>query len=92
MFTENLAAFIDTDDFAVAGTIGSTTVNGIFDKPTADALEFAAGRRLTFMCIGSDLPAITLGTTTLVIAATTYTIVENNDDGQGLNTLTLEAA
>lgn len=90
MMTETLADFLSTNEFAVAATIGASTVNGLLDKPTANALDYAAGRRITFICAAADLPAFTLGTTTLTIGSTTYTIVNDDDDGFGLTTLTLE--
>lgn len=89
-FTEALDDFFDTDDFATNATIGASTVPGILDNGYAEAFGMAAGSKPTFLCKVADLPTITLGTTTAVIAGTTYTIVERQPDGHGLVTLVLE--
>lgn len=91
MMTEAFAEFFAPAEFASTATIGAVSVNGILDRPTADALDYAAGRRVTFVCAESALPAITLGSTTLTIGATTWVIVADDDDGAGVATLTLEA-
>ena len=90
MIAEDLDAFLDTDDFAVPGTIGASTVNGIFDNGYAAALQFAAGTKPTFLCKTADLPTVTLGTTTITINGTSYVIQEREPDGYGLETLVLE--
>lgn len=82
--------FFNTDEFAVEATIGTTAVKGIFDNAYAGALEYAAGTKPVFLCNSADLPAITLGTTTLAIGAATYTIVGREPDGHGLVSLVLE--
>lgn len=90
-FAETLADFLDTDDFAITATVGASSVDGIFNNGYAESFGVVAGSQPTFLCKVSDLPAITLGTTTAVINSTTYTIVEKQPDGFGLTTLVLEA-
>lgn len=92
MMTETLSDFLNTDEFATAALVGASAVNGIFDNGYAEAFGIAAGTKPTFLCKVADLPALTLGTTTAVIGGVTYTIVENQPDGLGLTTLTLEKA
>lgn len=92
MMTESLDEFLDTDDFAVDATIGGSTVAGLFNNGYAEAFDIAAGSKPTFLCKVADLPTLTLGTSTAVIGGTTYTIVENQADGYGLTTLTLQSA
>lgn len=91
MMTEDLDAFLDTDDFAVAATVGASTVNGVFDNGHAEVLEHYAGTKPTFLCTEDSLPALTLGVSTIVISSTTYLIVGRMPDGFGLVTLVLEA-
>jgi hypothetical protein len=90
MMTEDLDEFLDTDDFAVPGTIGASTVNGIFDNGYGEALDYAAGTKPTFLCKTADLPSITEGTTTVTIGGTAYVIAKRQPDGHGLETLVLE--
>ena len=86
------AAFLDTDDFGEAVTIGGQSVEGIFDdeylgSDIGEAIVSSSEPR--FVCRTSDLPAITYDSTTLVRGATTYVIVEPQDDGTGMTTLIL---
>ncbi len=84
--------FFSTDDFALAATIGGSTVYGIFDN---EYLAFevegvaVASNNPTFLCRASDLPAITYGTTTATINAIAYVIVEEKPDGTGITLLEL---
>lgn len=86
------AELLDTDDFAVAATIGASTVNGIFDRPYGETFDLVAGSKPTFLCAESDLPSLTLGTSTAVINGDTWLIVERQPDGHGLVTLVLEGS
>jgi hypothetical protein len=75
----------------VEATIGITTVSGIFDAPSNNALnDFVTGNSPTFLAQSSTLPAITIGITTLTMAVTVYTIAEVRPDGAGMTTLVLE--
>jgi hypothetical protein len=88
-FTEDLAEFLSTDDFAVAATYnGATTVNGIFDNDYINdsAMESSRPR---FVCKQSDVPAVAHGDT-LVVSAVTYHVASVEPDGTGLVTLVLE--
>ena len=85
---ENFTPFFT--DFASIATIGAASVSGLFDKGYAEAFDIA-GNKPSLLCKVADLPALTLGTSTAVIAGVTYTIVENQPDGHGLTTLMLEA-
>jgi hypothetical protein len=89
-FTEDLGAFLLTDDFAITVTIGGASVNGLWDN--ADAITFnVAGTKPTFLCKESDVAAISIGTTTLTNGSTVYTIIDSQPDGHGLVSLILEA-
>lgn len=89
--TMDPAELLDTDDFAVAATIGASTVNGIFDNGYGESFNLVSGSKPTFLCAAADLPSLTLGTTTATIDGTAYKIVETQPDGHGLTTLVLEA-
>ena len=88
---DDAADMLDTDEFAEAATIGASTVNGIFDNGFGLGLDYAAGTKPTFLCRTTDLPTVTIGTTTATIDGDTYTIVGRQPDGHGLETLVLEA-
>ncbi len=82
MFTEDLDAFLSTDEHALAATLqGGTTVNGIFDADYVDTLGMA-GTNPVFVCKASAVAAGDIGKT-LVISSTTYTIRNRQpiDDG-----------
>ena len=80
MFTEDLTVFFDTDDFAIAATVGSTTVPVIFDAEFIGALG-VAGTNPVALAKASD-SAAAVGAT-IVISGTSYIIRvrEPQDDG-----------
>lgn len=83
MFTEDLDAFFDADEHALAATLqGGTTVNVIFDAPYQEALELA-GTNPSVLCKASAVAAGDVGTKTLTVSGTVYNIVgrEPVDDG-----------
>jgi hypothetical protein len=94
VFTEDLAAFLDQDEHAVAGVYnGATAVSVLFDAAYADPLNIA-GTRPIARGLASVFPEGTSGCIgkTLVIAGVTYTIRGRQpvDDGAFVD-LQLEA-
>ena len=92
MFTEDLAAFFDTDAFASMATYDTdTTVSVIWPAPGADAFGIGSTAPEA-MVVAADVDADPRGKT-LVIDGSTYTIREFTPDLTGLVlTLKLEAA
>lgn len=89
-FTEDLAAYLGTDEHATEATFNSsTTVNGIFEDASTPALG-VAGTGPQFLCAAADV-ASPVGKS-LEIGSTTYTIVEQEPDGTGMTLLKLELA
>ena len=81
-FTEDLTAFFDTDDFAVAATYdGSTTINVIFDAAYLD-VNGIGGTNPTALCATADVAADPTGKT-LVVNSVNYVIrgFEPQDNG-----------
>lgn len=92
-FTEDLAAFLGTSDFATAATYdGATAINVIFDNDW-DAMPLGmAGQsalRPRAMCRSADIAANPVGKT-LLVNAVTYTIAEHQPDGTGMSLLILK--
>jgi hypothetical protein len=82
VFTEDLDAFLDTDEFALDATYNSATaVKVIFDAAYLEQLGIA-GTGPVALGKASDFPAAAVGKT-LAISSTTYTIRnrEPQDDG-----------
>lgn len=82
MFTEDLDAFLNTDEHAVEATYdGATPVNVIHDAAYLEQLGIA-GTRPVALGKASDFPAAAVSKT-LLIGSTTYTIKgrEPVDDG-----------
>lgn len=94
-FTEDLDAFLSTDDFGIAATYdaaaANTTVNVIHDAAYLEQLGIA-GTRPAAMGKALDFPAASAVGKTLTIGAVTYTIKgrEPLDDGAFV-VLTLKA-
>ena len=91
MFTEDLSAFFQTSDFAVAatykagGTGAGTTVDVIFDEPGIDALGMAATNP-TALGKASDFSGF-VPTDTLTISGTVYRITDSSPQDDGSTTL-----
>lgn len=82
MFTEDLTAFFDTGDFAIAATLqGGATVNVIFDRAVLNDLG-VAGTSPQALARAVDVAAANVGQT-LTISGTAYTIQRRDplDDG-----------
>lgn len=82
-FTEDLSAFLSTDDFATAATYDSSTaVNVIFDRAFIETLGMTNTNPVA-MGKASDFPEGSAVGKTLLIGSTTYTIRgrEPLDDG-----------
>lgn len=97
-FTEDLTPFFDTNDFAVEATIknpdNSTlrTANVIFDDGRQNAGLLNAGIEVpntTMRCKTADLASVTHNHK-VTIGATTYRIINRQDDGTGVSTVALQ--
>lgn len=86
-FTETIADFFSTDDFAVAATYDGSTVNGIFDHEYVE-VENVEGERPVFLCASSDVSGAAHGES-ITIEGTAYTIAGIQPDGTGLTLLIL---
>ena len=88
--TEDFDVFFQTGDFATAAvwSVGSATVNGVFDNEFALGLGLMDSSKPVFVCSAADMPTAAQGQT-LVINSTTYTINDVQPDGTGLLVLQL---
>lgn len=87
MFTEDRAAFLA--DFGEDVLVAGAPVRGLFDAAYVDALGVAAAAP-AFSAFEVDLPALTVGLSTVVRGAETYRIVNRQPDGTGWAALILE--
>lgn len=92
-FAEDLAVFLDTDDFAVTATLaGGAELAVIFDKAYIAALggQVSATQPMC-MLKTSDVTdnAIARGTA-ITIAGTAYSVRDLQPDGTGMHVLELE--
>lgn len=91
-FTEDLDAFLDEDEFAVAALYdGTASILGIFDNGYGEAplgLVGVGGTEPRFRCKAADVDADPADKT-LVIDGTSWTIVRGEPDGTGLTRLIL---
>lgn len=81
-FTETIADFLDTDDFAVAATYdGTTTINVIFDAAYIDVNGVGSVNPVA-LCAASSVAADPTGKA-LVVNSTNYVIrgIEPQGDG-----------
>ncbi len=85
MFTEDLDAFLDTDDFAESVTVNGTAKAAIFDLPGDAALQ-VLGTAPEILIKSTD---ITKGAT-VIARGVTYTAVELRPDGTGFTRVTLQ--
>lgn len=88
-FTEDLAPFFSTADFAVSGTLAGLSVTGIFDAQYFDGLGEVEGRQPTFVLPTASASSAAHGQT-LVIGAKTYKVRGVEPDGTGITLLRLE--
>jgi hypothetical protein len=81
MFSEDLSVFFDDDDFAIAATVGTTTVNVIFDREYLRGMELVSGANPVALAKASDTAAA--AGSTITISGTAYTIRDREpvDDG-----------
>ena len=88
MISETLTDFLP--DFGIAATRnGTTSVTGLFDKAYAEAFGMIAGNDPVFRCLTSV--GMARGDT-LSISGTTYTVMEIQPDGTGIDLCKLEAS
>lgn len=86
--TGDLPAMLDTDEFAVAATIGAGTVDGIFDNAFV-SVEGIEGTHPIFLCEASEVSSV-VHDNTVVIGAVTYKVKGIEPDGTGMTMLILE--
>lgn len=86
-FSETLSEFFDSDDFAIAAVYSAATVYGLFDHEFV-VMQGIEGERPIFMCAEADVTGIAHGDT-ILINATTYTVIGLQPDGHGAITLIL---
>ncbi|MBK7592226.1 MAG: hypothetical protein IPI27_13395 [Betaproteobacteria bacterium] len=89
-FTEPIASFFGTDDFAVTATLAGVSVTGIFDAQYYEPLgNDVQGSQPMFMLPTASAPSAAHGQT-LVIGASTYKVRGVEPDGTGVTVLRLE--
>jgi len=77
-FAENIADFIDTDEFADEATIGGSSVNGIFDRTYVDVNDVDS-LRPTFYCDLADVSIVVQGDSVVVNSAS-FTVADKQPD------------
>lgn len=95
MFTEDLDAFLDDDDFAIAATLQGGATGGvavIFDRAYLEQMGLAGTRPVAIAKASAVSEADVVAAKTLTISGTAYTLKgrEPIDDGS-LVMLTLKA-
>jgi len=88
-FVEPIAAFFNTDEFAVSATLAGVSVTGIFDNGYFEPFGEVEGRQPTFTLPTSSAPSAAHGQA-LVIGAATYKVRGVEPDGTGVTVLRLE--
>lgn len=93
-FTEDLAPFLSTSDFAVTATVGGVSVSVIFDRAHVEAMGgFGGGidaTQPTALLKTSDVTAQSIArNTAIVIDGTTYYVQSLQPDGTGMTLLVL---
>ncbi len=92
MFTEDLTAFLNPDEFATSVTVGGVAVPAIFDNGYALGSVGGFG-------MASTQPAITLATANVpaapegqavVVNSVAYLVASHEPDGTGVSRLLLE--
>jgi len=96
MFTEDLDAFLDSDEHATAGSYnagsGAVTIYGIYDKEYIDINAGGrtpiAGNMPVFLCKTSDVASDPVEDA-ITISGTAYTVIAAEPDGTGMTKLIL---
>ncbi len=96
MFTESLAPFFNSAEFASNATLNAVAVQGILEpgyaNATLDGFGVAAGSSPTFTLPSASVPAKPEGMTLVVTdgpGAATYRVGNAEHDGTGICTLKL---
>lgn len=95
-FTEDLAAFIDTDDFALAATYNGSTVSLILDRAYSENVmgEIGFQSAITRATLETSVVPSAAQGDTVVVSGTTYKVIEVEVDppeiGQGFTIVRLE--
>ncbi len=82
MFDEDRSVFFNVDDFGVVGVVGTSTINGIFDREYLQQAGIVAGANPIFLIDSDDAILVGVGST-IVIETGTYIVKskEPQDDG-----------
>ena len=81
MFAESLTIFFNTDEFAIAATVGAATVKVIFDAPNIETFGIA-GIKPTALIVASDSTVAAVGAT-IIISGTSYVIRDQSPEDDG---------
>ena len=89
MLSEDLTAFFDTDGIGDSATVGSSSIDGVFDADyvTIGSVE---GYYPTFLCSDASAALITKNSTVITIKSITYTAISKRPDNTGLTLLILK--
>ncbi len=94
-FTEDHTAFLDTDDFATAVTVGGVSVNAIFDAEYVEVGFDGVSVESVWPVLHCDetdaAVAAAVQGTTAVVNSVNYTVAEVRPDGTGMTILRLRA-
>jgi hypothetical protein len=88
MFTEDLTAFINTDDFAVTVNLDGSMVNGILAIEPVES-NFVQTDKPVFRYAKTDKPYLSVGAN-LIYDSIVYVVRNIEYDGTGIQSLTLE--
>jgi len=88
MMTEDFDIFLNADEFATTGTVGTTSIVGILDRDFAE-VNGVEGYAPTLLCKESDTSSIYIGSQ-LEVAGQSYKVMAKRPDGTGMTTLILE--
>jgi hypothetical protein len=84
-FDEDLDLFFGTDDFAVAATIGTSTVNVIYDRDYLRSLGLVSGANPIALAKASA--SVAAVGSTIVISGTSFTIRDRQPQDDGATVL-----
>ena len=84
-------AFLSSDEFGVAATIGTATVYGIFDDAFESVVIATGEVTMTaprFLCRTADVTSVAQGTA-VTIGGVAYKVINIEPDGTGMTALAL---
>lgn len=89
MLTEDLTIFFDPDGLGNTATVGSGSMNGVFDREYVEVGNIE-GYYPTFLVSDADAATVTKNSTVLTIASVGYLAISKRPDGTGTTLLVLE--